>query len=92
MDKVTRFEIIDHTPCEECEGTGKVLVPTDSAAGQSTQFEKECIGCHGSGFKGRTVVFHNKNKQVDVQLQDKGRTLKVFITERTRNGEPALPS
>ena len=31
---------------------------------------------------GRTVIFHNKGKQIDVELQDDGQTLKIFIHER----------
>ena len=80
---VTRLEIIDHTPCANCEGTGIYHTPTDSAAGQSISFASPCNKCGGSGMPGRSVVFWDKNKQVDVELQDDERTMKVFIHERT---------
>lgn len=80
--KVTRFEIIDHTPCENCDGTGHYNTPTDSAAGQSISFYKECEICEGRGVVGREVVFHNPDIQLDLELQDGGRTLKVFLHER----------
>ncbi len=79
-NKVTRFEIINHTPCEECEGTGWVMVPDPTHMENPSQ--QECRECHGQGMPGRTVYVHDKTLQFDVQLQDKGRTLKVFIHER----------
>ena len=81
-DKVTRFEIINHTACDECGGTGKTLTETDSAAGQSIAFEKECPNCRGMGSPGRTVYVNNSNLQFDLELQDDDRTLKLFIHER----------
>ncbi len=80
--QVTRFEIIDHTPCYTCEGTGINNSPTDSAAGQSISFSHECKDCHGSGSRGRQVITHNKYTQIDVELQDDGKTLKVFLHPR----------
>ena len=79
-DKVTRFEIINHTPCEECNGTGWVMVPDPTH--QEEPEQRECRDCHGLGSPGRTVYVHNQNLKFDVQLQDEGRTLKVFIDER----------
>ncbi len=67
---VTRFEIIDHLPCDNCEGMG---VTTD---------QKPCEICHNTGVRGREVVFRNKHTQLDVELQDDGRTLKVFLHQR----------
>lgn len=77
--KVTRLEIIDHTPCDECEGTGWVAVPMPKT---EEALQQQCIGCHGMGVAGRTVVVHNKGVQVDLELQDDERTLKIFIHER----------
>lgn len=82
MDSLTRLELIDHCPCETCDGYGRVRTETDSAAGQSTSFLKECPVCLGAGFKGRDVVFWDKNKTVKASVQDEGRTLKLFITDR----------
>lgn len=76
--KVTRVEIIDHTPCDECEGEGWVAVPDKNGEAE----QAPCIGCQGMGIEGRTVVVHNKGVQVDLELQDNERTLKVFIHER----------
>lgn len=80
MSKITRFEIIDHRPCEECEGEGRVLVPGRKE--NSEPKEQQCIGCGGAGMLGRTVVVHDKGVSVDTELQDDGRTLKVFIHPR----------
>lgn len=35
--------------------------------------------------KGRTVIFWDANKQVESSIQDKGRTLKLFISDRKSN-------
>lgn len=77
--KVTRFEIIDHTPCDECEGFGWVSVPSGK---KNEPVQRECIACHGSATRGRTVIAKSKDLQFDVELQDNDRTLKVFIHER----------
>lgn len=73
--KVTRFEIINHTPCNNCGGSGKEYNHNYSQ-------EVECSDCRGTGIPGRTVYFRNENLQLDVELQDDDRTLKVFIHER----------
>lgn len=72
---VTRLEIIDHTKCDSCQGLGRLVI-----AGQPQDFE--CPACHGLGNPGRTVVFHNPNKLITVDLQDDERTLKIFINKR----------
>ena len=77
---VTRFEVIDHRPCCECEGSGWVAVPGRNESDEPKQ--QQCIGCGGAGMSGRTVVVHDKDVSVDVELQDDDRTLKVFIHER----------
>ncbi len=78
-NKVTRFEIIDHRPCEECEGTGQVSVPSKKEKNATKQ---QCLGCGGTGVPGRTVVVHNKGVQCDIEFQDDDRTLKVFMHPR----------
>lgn len=85
LSKITRFEIIDHTPCTNCDGSGHVLTPTDSAAGQSIAFNKECDKCHGMGTKGREVIFWDAYKQIEASVQDDGKTLKIFISRREDN-------
>jgi len=74
-EKINRFEIIHHVACEECQGSGLVRVP-------GVKELKQCIGCSGSGCRGREVVFWDDNKQLDIDVQDDGRTLKLFIHER----------
>jgi len=64
-DKVTRLEIIDHTRCKQCTGMARIL----------------CGACGGTGIKGRSVIFWDKDKHVDIQLQDDNRTLKIFISD-----------
>lgn len=66
---VNRFEIIDHSPCRYCLGTGR-------------NNDEECTGCEGRGCPGRTVIVWDDRKKIDAELQDDGRTLKVFIHER----------
>lgn len=77
-DKVTRLEIIDNMPCVYCGGSGKA-----ASAAYANQLI-ECTDCRGVGFAGREVIFHNKNTQIELSLQDDGRTLKVFINERAK--------
>ena len=78
-NNVTRFEVIDHRPCCECDGSGLVAVPGRK---ESEEQKQRCAWCGGAGMPGRTVVAHDKGVSVDVELQDDGRTLKVFIHER----------
>jgi DnaJ-class molecular chaperone len=69
-DKVNRLEVIDHTKCFHCNGTGD---------GRHTRI---CEHCGGRGFPGRTVVVWDNKKKIELSLQDDDRTLKVFISER----------
>lgn len=75
LNNVTRLEVIDGSVCQGCEGAGRIHV-----AGQDASFD--CPACHGSGYRGRQVVFHNENKELELSLQDDGRTLKIFIKDR----------
>jgi DnaJ-class molecular chaperone len=77
LKKVTRLETIDHTKCDNCHGSGRVHIE-----GQTDSFE--CPACHGVGTLGRDLVFHNPNKEIELSVQDEGRTLKIFIKERLR--------
>lgn len=85
---VNRFEIIDNRACKTCRGERYILTETDSAAGQSTAFRKECPTCFGMGSVGRQVIVAGPaykqpaNAIVTVSLQDDGRTLKVFVDDR----------
>lgn len=67
--KVTRFEIIDHTVCIHCNGAGTIRL-------------ERCTNCNGQGCPGRKVMVRDTTKQIDIEVQDKGRTLKVFVHER----------
>jgi len=75
LTKVTRLELIDHTPCTHCEG--KCWIQQDEHLKP-----KECPACGGGGVKGRQVIFWDAYKQVELSLQDDGRTLKVFVSNR----------
>lgn len=72
--KVTRFEVIDHTVCERCKGTGWLTINNK---------KRTCIDCKTAGSRGRILTSYGI--QVELQLQDDGRTLKAFITDK----EPA---
>lgn len=70
LSKVNRLEVIDHTKCFYCKGTGD---------GTNTRV---CEHCGGAGFPGRAVIFWDDNKKIELSLQDDDRTLKVFISEK----------
>lgn len=70
-DKVTRLEIIDHTPCKACTPATRIL----------------CGVCGGTGVRGRRVISWNDNNKIELSLQDDGRTLKVFIDEKHSNNQ-----
>jgi len=77
LGNVTRLEIIDHTKCDGCNGSGRIHIE-----GQPGTLE--CPACHGLGMGGREMVFFNEGKRLDAQLQDDGRTLKIFIDKREK--------
>lgn len=81
LNRVTRLETVNHTKCDSCFGSGVMHIE-----GQPGIFE--CPVCHGQGMSGRNVVFWDSNKQiVDIELQDDGHTLKIFISDREiKNG------
>jgi DnaJ-class molecular chaperone len=72
-DAVTRLEIIDHSPCKNCLGVGYTYVNSSA---------RTCEQCDGAGFAGRKVIMFDKNKKIDIQLQDDDRTLKIFVSDR----------
>lgn len=82
-DEVTRFEIIDHSPCPDCDGDGMVsgMMSLDG------EDKVICQTCSGKGCIGREVIFWDEDKQVNVELQDDGKTLKVFIHQRYADGD-----
>lgn len=75
LQNVTRLETVDHSACTNCTGSGRIEI-----AGQRGQLE--CPVCHGIGSMGRSVVFFDSNKRIELSLQDDDRTLKIFIKER----------
>lgn len=75
VKKVTRLEIIDHNACSACGGTGMIQI-----MGQSEPLE--CPSCHGLAVAGRDVIFFDADKEIELDVQDEGRTLKVFIKYR----------
>ena len=83
IKKVTRLEVIDHTDCKRCKGKGWLLNgrPVDIRLHKGARPE-ECSNCGGMGTPGRTMVFWDKDKTVELSFQDDGRTLKVFIGYR----------
>lgn len=80
--EINRFELIDARPCSRCQGTGRIGTETDSAAGVTISFPKECPICQGLGSEGRKVIFWDNNTQVTSSIQDQGRTMKLFIDPR----------
>jgi DnaJ-class molecular chaperone len=80
FSKVTRLETITNIKCGSCHGAGVIGI-----AGQPGSLE--CPDCHGLGIGGRDVLMWDSSKQIRLELQDKGRTLKIFITERVEEDE-----
>ena len=72
--KVTRLELIDHTPCTGCNGEAWIK--------EEGQKPKSCPNCGGLGTPGRSVLFWDAYKQVELSLQDDGKTLKVFVSNK----------
>jgi DnaJ-class molecular chaperone len=73
--KVTRLEVIDNTACRQCNGEGRIRIFGDNTV-------HECPNCHGLGNPGRQSIFWNNHKQIEISIQDDGRTMKIFINER----------
>lgn len=80
-----RLEIIDHTPCTACNGRGIIVAENYSISGHT------CSTCSGMRSIGRQVVMWSDHKKVDISIQDDGRTLKAFISERLKSErEPSM--
>jgi DnaJ-class molecular chaperone len=75
FSKITRLEVVDHTPCKNCKGVGYV---------EGIIKKEECKRCFGMGSPGRTQIFWDANKQIQLSLQDDDQTLKIFIKEREK--------
>ena len=73
---VSRLEIIDHTPCATCDDKGIVVAENYSISGHV------CPICRGRKMIGRQLVMWDKNKKVNRSVQDEGRTMKIFVSER----------
>lgn len=69
--EINRFEIIDHRPCRSCIGTGI-----------NEREEKICEDCQGAGYPGREVIVWDDKIDIDYDVQDGGKTLKVFIHKK----------
>ena len=75
-EKVSRFEIIDHRPCIKCDGKGVIVAENYNTSGHI------CDACIGRGSRGRDVIFWDNKTELQVSLQDDGRTLKIFMGDR----------
>lgn len=81
-ENVTRLEIIDHRPCKECHGARWIHL------NEPDQRPVECSECWGMGSKGRTVIVGGPaykqpdNADITLSLQDDGKTLKVFVSDK----------
>jgi DnaJ-class molecular chaperone len=85
LDQVDRLEIIDHTPCKRCGGSGREMSSVGSNIDpEGNPSSVECGVCEGSGVVGTRIIFKDPNKQIELSLQDDERTLKIFITERVK--------
>lgn len=84
LDKVTRFEVIDHRECVWCRGR-KVA---NYLQRNGEYKEMPCDKCNGSGIMGGRVYAVHSNPErsiikIELSYQDDGRTLKVFVSDRS---------
>lgn len=75
LKKITRLEVIDHSPCNTCGGDMWFKTETNAML-------LECPNCRGLGVAGRVFIFQDVNKEVTASIQDNGRTLKLFVEPR----------
>ena len=82
---VNRLEIVDHSPCSTCGGSGFTISSSFPTDAKTTTILKSilCSSCEGRRFIGRQVVMWSDKKKIDLSFQDEGKTLKVFVDERT---------
>ena len=73
---ISRFEVIDYRPCIKCNGSGMIVAENYSISGHI------CDICKGRGSRGRDVIFWDNKIELQLSVQDDGRTLKVFIGDR----------
>lgn len=83
LSTITRFEVIDHRECSWCRGRCSANYLQEDGEYK----EMPCDKCDGSGIRGGRVygAFSNaetSNIQIDLDYQDAGRTLKVFVTDK----------
>lgn len=81
---VDRFEVIDHRQCEYCRGRLTANYLQDDGSYK----EQPCDKCDGSGIRGGRVygAFSNpetSNIEIELSYQDGGKTLKVFVKDKS---------
>lgn len=69
MAEINRLEIIDHRPCQDCDGVGHYN-------------DQLCPTCQGMRTPGRSVVFWDDQTELKSSVQDQGRTLKLFVDRK----------
>lgn len=85
--EVTRIEVIDHRECVWCRGRMK-----EQRLQKNGEYkESPCSKCDGSGIMGGRVYVASSNPErsiisVELSYQDDGKTLKVFVTDRKKEG------
>lgn len=75
-EKISRLEIIDHRPCNKCDGKGVIVAENYSISGHI------CDACNGRGSRGRDVIFWDNKTELQLSYQDDGKTLKIFLGDR----------
>lgn len=77
LTDITRFEVIDHRPCNTCDGSGmRPVANTDLNSTRAVGY----ITCEGCRDRGRVFVAYDV--EVESSIQDEGRTLKIFVDKR----------
>ena len=63
------------------------------AFGEVTRLEIIRHDTNSSGVQGREVIFWDPRKKIETSIQDEGRTLKIFVTDREvgNNAEDKRP-
>lgn len=76
LKNINRFEVIDHRACTACKGKGFILNSKNNGKGML------CAKCEGGMVRGRDVIFWDNKTRITSSVQDNGKTLKVFISDK----------
>lgn len=88
LKNINRVELIDHRPCNKCHGDRSYNELQKDRSYKLT----ECSECFGMGSAGRSIIFWNDHTEIAVEVQDEGRTLKLFVSPKGTTGVKNVPT